>query len=149
MRLLFFLNHFRNFWIDPYKISEDLISCTLHFGFNYEINYQLDAIEYLFALSSFGSTYFGLTRPSSGAISVTISYKCSIWCPWFLPGKVSVLRSVCAVGVLHCSATAASCLIIKIILGCTVSKTSKLASVNVIQGNFNATGSYQRLSEIF
>ena len=25
-----------------------LISCTLHFGLNYEINYQLDAIEYLF-----------------------------------------------------------------------------------------------------
>ena len=61
----------------------DLISCTLHFGFNYEINYQLDAIEYLFALSSFSSTCFGLTRPSSGAIGVTISYICSIWCPWF------------------------------------------------------------------
>ena len=66
-----------------------LISCTLHFGFNYEINYQLDAIEYLFALSSFSSTCFGLTRPSSEAIGVTISYKCSIWCPWFLPGQVS------------------------------------------------------------
>ena len=39
---------------------------------NYEINYQLDAIEYLFALSSFSSTCFGLTRPSSGAIGVTI-----------------------------------------------------------------------------
>ena len=72
----------------------------------YEINYQLDAIEYLFALSSFSSTCFGLTRPSSGAIGVTISKKCSIWCPWILPGKVSVLRSVCAVGVLHCSSSA-------------------------------------------
>ena len=39
---------------------------------NYEINYQLDAIEYLFALSSFSSTCFGLTSPSSGAIGVTI-----------------------------------------------------------------------------
>ena len=85
-----------------YEKHEYLISCTLHFGFNNEINYQLDAIEYLFALSSFSSTCFGLTRPSSGAIDVTISYKCSIWCPWFLPGKVSVLRNVCAVGVLHC-----------------------------------------------
>ena len=28
------------------------------------------------------------------------SYKCSTWCPWLLPGKVLVLRSVCAVGVL-------------------------------------------------
>jgi len=27
---------------------ETLISCTLHFGLNYEINYQLDATEYLF-----------------------------------------------------------------------------------------------------
>ena len=49
-----------------------LISFTLHFGFNYEINYQLDATEYLFALSSFSLTCFGLTRPSSGAIGVTI-----------------------------------------------------------------------------
>ena len=51
--------------------STSLISCTLHFGFNYEINYQLDAVEYLFALSSFSSTCFGVTRPSSGAIGVT------------------------------------------------------------------------------
>ena len=87
------------------SIYSHLISCTLYFGFNYEINYQLDAIEYLFALSSFSSTCFGLTRLSSGAIGVTISYKCSVWCPWFLPGNVSVLRSVCAVGVLHCYST--------------------------------------------
>ena len=25
-----------------------LVSCALHFGLNYEINYQLDAVEYLF-----------------------------------------------------------------------------------------------------
>ena len=50
----------------------NLISCTLHFGFNYEINYQLEAIKYLFALSSFSSTCFGLIRPSSGAMGVTI-----------------------------------------------------------------------------
>ena len=25
-----------------------LVSCTLHFGLKHEINYQLDAIEYLF-----------------------------------------------------------------------------------------------------
>jgi hypothetical protein len=43
-------------------------------GINYEINYQLDAIEYLFALSSFSSTCFGLTRPSSGAIGVTTQH---------------------------------------------------------------------------
>ena len=36
----------------------------------YELIYQLDAIEYL---SSFSSTCFGLTRPSSGAMDVTIS----------------------------------------------------------------------------
>ena len=33
--------------------------------------YQLDAIEYL--LCTFSSTCFGLTRPSSGAMDVTIS----------------------------------------------------------------------------
>ena len=70
--------------------------------FNYEINYQLDAIEYLFALSSFSSTCFGLTRPSSGAIGVTILTNVAYGVLGFLPGKVSVLRSVCAVGVLHC-----------------------------------------------
>ena len=94
---------FKLFCVLEHDSAVLLVSCTLHFGFNYEINYQLDAIEYLFALSSFSSTCFGLTRPSSGAIGVTISYKFSIWCPWFLPGKVSVLRSVCAVGVLHCN----------------------------------------------
>jgi len=46
------------------KYNEVLISCTLHFGFNYEINYQLDAIEYLFALSS-----FSLTAPEDGRVS--------------------------------------------------------------------------------
>ena len=60
--------------------TQDLDNLTVNF--NYEINYQLDAIEYLFVLSYFSSTCFGLTRPSSGAIGVTISYKCSIWCPW-------------------------------------------------------------------
>ena len=39
------------------------------------------------------------------------SYKCSIWCPWFLPGKVSVLRSVCAVGVLQCNTPTAHTLL--------------------------------------
>ena len=62
-----------NEWICSMKyLKSVLISCTLHFGFNYEINYQLDAIEYLFDLSFFSSTCFGLTCPSSGEISVTI-----------------------------------------------------------------------------
>ena len=34
------------FELGTYQI-QDLISCTLHFGFNYEINYQLDAFECL------------------------------------------------------------------------------------------------------
>jgi hypothetical protein len=42
----------------------------LHFGLKYEIIYQLDAIEYL---CSFSSTCFGLKRPSSGAMDVTVS----------------------------------------------------------------------------
>ena len=37
----------------------------------YELIYQLDAIEYL--LCTFSSTCFGLTRPSSGAMDVTVS----------------------------------------------------------------------------
>ena len=49
---------------------ETLGSFTLHFGLKYEIIYQLDAIEYL---CSFSSTCFGLKRPSSGAMDVTVS----------------------------------------------------------------------------
>ena len=30
-----------------------VVSCTLHFGLKYEINYQLDAIEYLFQFFKF------------------------------------------------------------------------------------------------
>ena len=41
------------------------------------------------------------------------SYKCSICCPWFLPGKVSVLRSMCAVGVLHCNTPTAHTLLLQ------------------------------------
>jgi len=37
---------------------------------NYELIYQLDAIEYLFVY--FSSTYFGLTHPSSGAMDVIL-----------------------------------------------------------------------------
>jgi hypothetical protein len=45
----------------------------------YELIYQLNAIEYL--LCTFSSTYFGLTRPSSGAMDVKFLYIYSIWCP--------------------------------------------------------------------
>ena len=67
---------------------------------NYELIYQLNAIECL--LHTFSSTCFRLTRPSSGAMDVKFLYIYSIWCPWC--SQVSVLRSVCAGGVLHCSA---------------------------------------------
>ena len=40
--------------------------------FEIRINYQLDAIEYLFVY--FSSTCFGLICPSSGAMDVTISF---------------------------------------------------------------------------
>ena len=100
--------------------------------FKIRSNYQLDAIE---CLCTFSSTCFGLIRPSSGAMDVTVSlhmqhmvslvqlgvspekcvcwwrvavqwmlqflYICSIWCPW--RSQVSVLRSVCAGGVLQCN----------------------------------------------
>ena len=46
---------------------------------NYELIYQLNAIEFL--LCTFGSTCFGLTRPSSGAMDVKFLYIYSIWCP--------------------------------------------------------------------
>ena len=57
-----------------------VVVCTLHFGLNYELIYQLNAIEYL--LCTFSSTCFGLTCPSSGAMDVTFLYIYSIWCPW-------------------------------------------------------------------
>ena len=38
---------------------------------HYELIYQLNAVEYL--LCTFSSTCFGLTRPSSGAMDVTVS----------------------------------------------------------------------------
>ena len=47
---------------------------------NYELIYQLNAIEYL--LCTFSSTCFGLTRPSSGAMDVKFLYIYIIWCPW-------------------------------------------------------------------
>ena len=47
---------------------------------NYELIYQLNAIEYL--LCTFSSTCFGLTRPSSGAMDFKFLYIYSIWCPW-------------------------------------------------------------------
>jgi len=74
---------------DPFGVDGHALKYTNEVGIlkfrteetncNYEINYQVDATEYLFALSSFSSTCFGHTRPSSGAIGVKISYKCSIW----------------------------------------------------------------------
>jgi hypothetical protein len=54
-------------------------------------------------LCTFSSTCFGLTRPSSGAIDVTISLHMQHMVPWC--GEVSILRSVCVGGVLHCSAS--------------------------------------------
>ena len=39
---------------------------------HYELIYQLNAVEYLFC--TFSSTCFGLTRPSSGAMDVKITY---------------------------------------------------------------------------
>ena len=71
------------------------------FGLKYELITNLMQLNVY--LCTFSSTCFGLVRPSSGAMDVIISYICSIWCPWC--SKVSVLRSVCAGGVLHCSAT--------------------------------------------
>ena len=53
-------------------------------------------------LCSFSSTCFGLTRPSSGAKDVTVSLHMQHMVPWC--GEVSILRSVCAGGVLHFSA---------------------------------------------
>ena len=41
-------------------------------SFEIRINYQLDAIEYLFLY--FSSTCFGLIRPSTGAMDVIISF---------------------------------------------------------------------------
>ena len=65
-------------------------SCYLLFYYAYicfcepkethELIYQLNAIEYL--LCTFSSTFFGLTRPSSGAMDVKFLYIYSIWCPW-------------------------------------------------------------------
>ena len=69
--------------------------------YHYELIYQLNAIEYL--LCTFSSTCFGLTRPSSGAMDVIISFTYTaygvlgvVWCrSW----------GVCVL-VVCCSATA-------------------------------------------
>ena len=57
-------------------LSSGLAPCqeaspSSHISVAYELFYQLNAIEYL--LCTFSSTCFGLTRPSSGAMDVTIS----------------------------------------------------------------------------
>ena len=48
-----------------------LVGCTLHFGLKYELITNLMQLNIY--LCTFSSTYFGLTRPSSGAMDVTIS----------------------------------------------------------------------------
>ena len=55
------------------KLPKSQGSCTLHFGLNYELIYQRNAIEYL--LCTFSSTCFGLTLPSSGAMDVKLHRK--------------------------------------------------------------------------
>ena len=56
------------FWL---VVACILVSCTLHFGLKYEIITNL--MQLSIYLSSFSSTCFGLIRPSSGAMDVTIS----------------------------------------------------------------------------
>ena len=53
--------------------NDDEPTCSM----NYELIYQLNAIEYL--LCTFSSTYFGLTRPPSRAMDVKFLYICSMW----------------------------------------------------------------------
>ena len=58
------------------QLGRIILKCIL----NYELIYQLNAIEYL--LCTFSSACFGLTRPSSGAMDVKFLFIYSIWCPW-------------------------------------------------------------------
>ena len=62
------------------RLNTVLGGCTLHFGLKYELITNLMQLNIY--LCTFSSTCFGLIRPSSGAMDVTISYICSIWCPW-------------------------------------------------------------------
>jgi len=62
-----------------------VLPCILVWNMKWFTNF----IQLSIYLCSFSSTCFGLIRPSSGAIDVTVSYICSIWYPWC--SEVSVL----------------------------------------------------------
>ena len=63
-----------------WKITQEMTCIRMLVTLNYELIYQLNAIEYL--LCTISSTCFGLTRSSSGAMDVKFLYIYSIWCPW-------------------------------------------------------------------
>jgi len=64
-------------------ICNHMISCTLHFGLNYEMNYQLDAIKYLFIWVLSAPHVSGLHAYLQEQWMLQFLYICSIWCPWF------------------------------------------------------------------
>ena len=53
---------------------EFLGDCTFNFGLKYELITNLMQLNIY--LCTFSSTCFGLIRPSSGAMDVTVSYIC-------------------------------------------------------------------------
>jgi len=63
------------------KLLSGKVNCVSKiYGYNYEINYQLDAIEYLFTSARHVS---GLHAHLQEQWVLQFLYICSIWCPWF------------------------------------------------------------------